>query len=70
MSKIVFMKYLAPIRPKLTLKIKNAQNLSKSGTSRISGMLISIFMSKIIFVKYLPPVEGKSILKFKVQRIY
>ena len=35
-------------------KIKNAQNLLKSGTLDISNILISISMSKKVFMKYLP----------------
>ena len=31
MSKIIFMKYLLPVRPKLVPKLKNAQNLLKFG---------------------------------------
>ena len=45
-------------------KIKNAQNLSKFGTSNISSKPISILMPKIIFEKYLQPVKNaKDLLK-------
>ena len=47
MSKIIVMKYLAPVRPKLVLKLKY-QDLLKFGTCNISGMPISIFMSKAV----------------------
>ena len=63
MSKILFMQYLPPVRS----KIKNAQNLSKFGTSNISSMLISILMSKMIFMKCLPPVLVPNL---KMLRIY
>ena len=59
------MQYLPPVRS----KIKNAQNLSKFGTSNISSMLISILMSKIIFMKYSPPVRPKLVPKLKMLRI-
>ena len=51
-------------------KIKNAQNLLKSGTFDISSMPISILMSKTIFKKYLPPVRPKLVPKSKLRRIY
>ena len=63
MSKIIFMKYLPIVEPKLVPKSKNAQNLLKFDTSYISGMLNSILMSKISFMKYLPPVRPKLVPK-------
>ena len=51
-SKINFMKYLPPLRPKLVPKIKNAQNLLKFSTLCISNISISILMSKMVFMKY------------------
>ena len=51
-------------------KIKNTQNLLKSGTSNISSMPISILMLKIIFIKYLPPVRPKLVPQLKMLRIY
>ena len=67
MSKTIFMKYL----PSQNVpKIKNAQNLSKSGTCYIWSMAISILMSKTIFKKYLPPIHPKLVLKLKGIRIY
>ena len=68
-SKIIVMKYLAPVRPKLVLKLK-FQDLLKFGTCNISGMPISIFMSKGIFIKYLPPVGPILFTKLEVLRIY
>ena len=64
------MKYLPPVRPRMLPKLKNAQNLSKFGTSNISSLPISILMSKIIFMKYLPPVGPKLVAKSKMLRIY
>ena len=49
MSKLIFMKYLPPVTPKMIHKIKNAQNLLKFGKCDISNIPISILMSKIIF---------------------
>ena len=54
MSKIIFIKYLPPVRPKLVPKLKNAQNSLKFSTFDISNISISIFISKMAFVKYLP----------------
>ena len=62
MSKIIFMKYLPPVRP----KIKNYQNLLKFDTFDISNIPIS----KIIFITYLPPVRPKMVPKWKMFRIY
>ena len=70
MSKVIYMKYLPPVRPKLVLKIKSAQNLLKFDLIDISDMPISILMSKIILIKYLPPVRPKLVPKLKVLRIY
>ena len=42
MSKIIFMKYLPPVRSKLFPKLQNAQNLFIFGTSDIRHMLIQI----------------------------
>ena len=49
-------------------KIKNAQNLSKSSTSNISSMPISILMSKIISKKYLLLVRPKLVPRLKMLR--
>ena len=65
MSKIIFIQYLAPLRP----KIKSAQNLLKFGTFDISNIPISILMSQIIFIKFLPPVGPELVLKFEMLRI-
>ena len=46
-------------------KIKNAQNLSKSGISNISSMPIFILMSKISFKKNLQPIRPKLVPKIK-----
>ena len=51
-------------------KIKNAQNLLKSGASDISSMPIYILMSKTIFKKYLRTVGPKLVPKLKVLTIY
>ena len=59
MSKIVFIKYLPPVRPKIGPKMRGAQNLLKFGRFDISNMAIPILMSKIVFIKYLPPVRPK-----------
>ena len=67
---MIFMKYLPPVIYHHVPKIKNAQNLWKSGTSNISSMPISILMLKIIFKKYLPPDKPKLVPKLKMFRIY
>ena len=70
MSKIIFMKYLPPVRPKFVPKIKNAQDVLKSCASNISSVPISILMSKMIFIKYVPPIRPKLVPNLKVLRIY
>ena len=58
MSKIICMKYLRPVRPKLVPKIKNDQNVLTFGTFYISNITILILMSKKkTFMKYLHPVR-------------
>ena len=47
MSKIVFTKYLPPVRPKMVPKLKMLKIYC--------NLAHSILMSKIIFIKYLPP---------------
>ena len=69
MSKIIFMKYLPPVRPKMIPKLKMPRiywNLTRD----ISNIPISVFMSKIIFIKYLPTAWPKLVPKLKVLRIY
>ena len=70
MSKIIFIKYLPPVRPKLVPKLKSAQNLLKFGTFNISNIPILISMSKIFFIKYLQPVRSKLVPKIKMPKIY
>ena len=70
MSRIIFMKYLPPVRPKLVPKLKNVQNLLKFGTFDNSNMPISILIPKMIFKKYLPPIESKLVPKLRMLRIY
>ena len=69
-SKIIFIEYLPPVRPKLVSKFKNTQNLLKFGTFDIPNIPILISMSKIIFIKYLPLVRPKLVPKLKVPRVY
>ena len=54
MSKIIFMKYLPPVRPKTFPKSKNAQNLLKIDTCDTSNIPISILMLKNIFILFGP----------------
>ena len=70
MSKIIFIKYLPPFRPKLVPKLKMFRIYWNCGTFDISNIPISILMWKIIFMKYLPPVRSKLIPKLKVLKIY
>ena len=70
MSKIIFMKYLPPVRPKMIQKVKNPQNLLKFGTPNISSMRIYILIPKIIFMKYLLSVRPKLVAKLKMLGIY
>ena len=70
MSKIIFYKLFTTCLAQNAPEIKNAQNLSKFGTSNISSMVIFILMSKIIFMKYLSPVIPKLVPKLKMVRIY
>ena len=64
MSKIIFMKYFITFQAQIGLKIKNAEDLLKFGTSGILSVPISISMSKITFMKYLPPVRPKLVYEF------
>ena len=70
MSKIVFIKYLPPVRPKLVPKLKMLRMYLYLGTFDILNIPISGLMQKIIFMKYLPPVWPKLVTKLKVLRIY
>ena len=70
MSKIVFIKYLPPVRPKLVPKLKMLRMYLYLGTFDILNSPISGLMQKIIFMKYLPPVWPKLVTKLKVLRIY
>ena len=54
MSKIIFMTYLPPVRPKIFPKSKNAQNLLKIDTCDTSNIPISILMLKNIFILFGP----------------
>ena len=65
MSKIIFYELFTTYQAQNGPRIKDAQNLSKFGTSNISSMLIVILMSKIIFMKYLPPARPQMVLKLK-----
>ena len=69
-SKIIFMKYLAPAWPKLVPRLKMVRIYWNLGTFDISNIPISILMSKTIFIKYVPLVWAKLIPKLKVLRIY
>ena len=82
MPKIIFMKHLPSVRPKLVpklkmlnlvnialwIKMKNAWNLLKFGTFDFSNMPISILMSKIIFLKYLTIIRPKLVSKPKCSK--
>ena len=70
MLKVIFIKYLPPVRPKKVPKLKSVQNLLKFSTFNISNIVISILMSKIIFMKYVIPVRPKLVPKLKMFRIY
>ena len=54
MSKLIFIRYLLPAKPKLVPKFKNTQKFVKFDTFAILDMSISILMSKMVFMKYLP----------------
>ena len=69
MSKIIFKKYLPPVRPKLVPKLKILRIYWNLGKFDISNIPISILMSKIIFIKRLP-VRPRLVPKLKVLRIY
>ena len=61
-SKMIFMNYLPPVRPKMFPKLRS--KLSKFDTSTIYHP-ISILMSKIFFQKHLPPIKPKLVSKLK-----
>ena len=63
MSKIIFYELFTTYQAQNGPRIKDAQNLSKFGTSNISSMSIFILMSKIIFM--IPPARPKMVLKLK-----
>ena len=54
-----FYEIFTACQPQIGPKIKNVQNLLKSGTFDISNIPISILMSKIIPIKYLTPVRAQ-----------
>ena len=63
MSKMIFMKYLPPVRPKLVPKLKKLRiywNLSQS----------RFWCENLIFIKHVPLVWPKLIPKLKLLRIY
>ena len=68
--KMVFMKYLPPVRAELVPKWKMLRIYWNLGTFDISKITISILLSKVIFTKYVPLVRPKLIPKLKVLRIY
>ena len=68
-SKMILMKYLPPVRPKLVPKWKMLRIYWSFGTLDISNIPILILMSKIIFIKYVPLVRPKLIPKLKVLSI-
>ena len=68
--KMILIKYLPPVRPKLVPKWKMLRIYWSFGTRDISNIPILILMSKIIFIKYVPLVRPKLIPKLKVLRIY
>ena len=70
MSKIIFMKYLPSVRPKMFLKLRMLRIYRNLAQSNISSLPFSILMSKIIFKKYVPPVRPKLVAKFKMLRSY
>ena len=70
MSKIICIKYLPSVRPKLIQKIENARDLLKFGSSNISSMPNSILMSRASFMKYLPPARPIFVPKLKMLRMY
>ena len=63
MSKIIFMKYLPHVRPKLVPKLKTL----KIGSFDISNIPTSILMSKIISIKYLPLGRPKLVAKLNLE---
>ena len=72
MSKMIFMKYLQPVRPKMFPQFPKCfqKNLWKSDTCNTSSIPIAILMSKIVFKNYLPPARPKLVPKLKMFRIY
>ena len=63
MSKIIFMKYLPHVRPKLVPKLKTL----RIGSFDISNIPTSILMSKIISIKYLPLGRPKLVAKLNLE---
>ena len=70
MSKMIFMKYLPPVRPKMVPKSKMLRIYWNFPTCDISNILISILLSKIIFIKYLRPAWPRFFPKLKMFKIY
>ena len=78
MSKIIFLKYLPPVRPKLVPNLKMLRIYWILGTFDISNIQIFILMSKIIFIKYVlntyyfheTLVQPKLMPRLKVLRVY
>ena len=70
MSKIIYMKYLPPVRPKMSRKLRMLRIYRSLAQFNISSMPFSILMSKIIFKKYLPPVRPKLVPKLKMLKIF
>ena len=56
--------------PKISSRIKNAQNLLKFGIFDISNIPISILTSKIFLMNFLPPASPKFVPKLKAPRFY
>ena len=69
-SKMIFMKYLPPVRLKLLSKSKMLRICWNLGIFDILNIPISILMWKLIFIKYLPLFWPKLVTKLKVLRIY
>ena len=69
-SKMIFMKYLPPVKLKLVSKSKMLRICWNLGIFDILNIPISILMWKLIFIKYLPLFWPKLVTKLKVLRIY
>ena len=68
MTKMIFIEYLPPARPKLVPNLK-VPRIYWNGAVDISNIPISILKSKINFMKYLPPVRPKLTPKLNMLRI-